>query len=597
MARPIDPNSPLRVGIHRIRDHAYATSQRAFIDPETQEKKWRHIHWGSVDDNLKFKPGSSFYLASPEERAALIFPPDWDISEALKFTGMRSAGRPICDYGCRNSLFGDIWLVEQVAERTGVRQDLERVFGGNRELVDDILTMAMYPYLTRWSYNRLEGWQDYTRTPSSRALTPSVITAITQSISERHRLDLLKLRGARVDKGELCAVDSTSRSAYGNSLADIRFGHDKEKRPLPQTTEVVVYTLSNHMPVYYRTFPGNIPDSRVLDTIFVDLDHAGFKNIILVTDRGFESIHNIENYMLRGQKMIMAVKTCNKDAAKAIKNINNFEKPDMEFNADNKIYYRQYDINYSVNNSKNKIKQSDNLKLNLYFNPTRRVEELLEINVSISCQKLSLDYMITSKDPMPDDKTIKNDYCYHDIVLDNNTRTLLSYTLNEKAVDQAYRYCGFFAIMSHAINYTAMEIYNCYKLRDEQEKYFEMMKTQNKCDIQRNWSEKGKIGRLFILFISLILGSYIRHIWKSTKLHDLFPSSIKMLDAMRSIRCIEHPHRARVITPFVGKQVDICEAFGFKIPDGCAPAYPTRQQPRRKRGRPPKRVSSQVSSI
>ena len=77
---------------------------------------------------------------------------------------------------------------------------------------------------------------------------------------------LLKLRAARLGRDEVCAVDSTSRCAYGSSLADIKWGKNKERLPLEQTVEVVVYTLSGHMPVYYRTFPGNIPDSRSLET-------------------------------------------------------------------------------------------------------------------------------------------------------------------------------------------------------------------------------------------------------------------------------------------------------------------------------------------
>jgi hypothetical protein len=57
---------------------------------------------------------------------------------------------------------------------------------------------------------------------------------------------------------------------------------------------------------------------------------------------------------------------------------------------------------------------------------------------------------------------------------------------------------------------------------------------------------------------------------------------------MRSIRLIEHTNRAKMITPFVGAQADICEAFGFAIPDGCATDYTSRKKPKRKRGRPPK---------
>ena len=82
----------------------------------------------------------------------------------------------------------------------------------------------------------------------------------------------------------------------------------------------------------------------------------------------------------------------------------------------------------------------------------------------------------------------------------------------------------------------------------------------------------------------------MRHIWKSTKLYDSLSSSLDILDEMRSVRSIEHTNRASVITPFVGAQVDICEAFGFDIPEGCAPTYVSRQKTMRKRGRPRKKT-------
>ena len=125
-----------------------------------------------------------------------------------------------------------------------------------------------------------------------------------------------------------------------------------------------------------------------------------------------------------------------------------------------------------------------------------------------------------------------------------------------------------------------------YKFEDHSIRGLKKMTLVNNAD--GNWSEDGKTGRLFILFVSLILSSWVRHIWKSTELSDLFSSSLEILDEMRPIRLIEHTNRAKVITPFVGKQVDICEAFGFSIPDGCAPVYTSRQKPKRKQGRPPK---------
>jgi len=92
----------------------------------------------------------------------------------------------------------------------------------------------------------------------------------------------------------------------------------------------------------------------------------------------------------------------------------------------------------------------------------------------------------------------------------------------------------------------------------------------------------------FITFVSLVISSYVRHIWKTTTLKDAFSSSLEVLDVMRSIRCIEHRGKARFITPFTGDQVGICNAFGFNIPEGCAPTYMSKKKAERKRGRPRK---------
>jgi hypothetical protein len=91
---------------------------------------------------------------------------------------------------------------------TGIRQDLNDVFSGDRELVDDIPTLAMFPYLTTHPYDRVARWQRTVKTPSSRELTPTAIT-------ELHRMELFRLRAPRPGMDELCAIVSTSRSAYG----------------------------------------------------------------------------------------------------------------------------------------------------------------------------------------------------------------------------------------------------------------------------------------------------------------------------------------------------------------------------------------------
>ena len=209
----------------------------------------------------------------------------------------------------------------------------------------------------------------------------------------------------------------------------------------------------------------------------------------------------------------------------------------------------------------------------------------MELDIALSFQEASLGELLQNKGAFADVAAIKHDYCYCKVTYDPATMVITSFALNEQKVEKARRLSGFFAIMTHGVDYGAMKTFRIYGLRDEQEKFFQQMKSQMVADRQRNWSEEGKTGRLFILFVSLILSSWVRHIWKSTELHEFFSSSLEILDEMRPIRLIEHTNRAKVITPFVGTQVDICEAFGFNIPEGCAPAYTSRQQPKSKRGR------------
>ncbi|MDR3331710.1 MAG: transposase, partial [Synergistaceae bacterium] len=433
-------------------------------------------------------------------------------------------------------------------------------------------------------------WQRLVKAPSNRELTPTYITRLTQSITEKNRMDLLRLRAVRLSSGEYCAVDSTSRCAYGASLADIKWGKNKERLPLEQTVEVVVYALNSHMPVYYRTFPGNIPDSRTLETILVDLSHAGFKDIILITDRGYEKIRSLESYILKGQEMIMCTKVQQKHVLEKINGLGSFDsRPDaMSIDPRTRLYYKQYDLSYSAVNKGEAVKEADRLRLNLYFDSVRRSSELLQLDIDISKQQVTLAKLADSKAAIDDETALGRECCYFTVTLDKTSGAIQHYAVNEKKVAKAHKVSGFFSITTHKIDLTAMEVFEAYRLRDEQEKYFEQMKDQMVADRQRNWSEEGKIGRLFIMFVSLVISSYVRHIWRSTELYEHFTSSLEVLDEMRSIRCVEHTNKTKLITPFVGDQTGICRAFDIEVPEGCSPDYVSKQTFSHRRGRPRK---------
>ena len=206
----------------------------------------------------------------------------WDLSELEGLAGEAAVGSGLADPDSfENKLYGDVWLLLRIAELRGVTRDLMTVFFHQAEVVNDVLTLAIYPYLTGRSLSRLPRWQRSVKVPATHELTPSRVTRLTQSVTHDQVMEFFRLRIARQPGGAYYACDSTTRTAWGTHVAEIRYGRNKDNRDRDCTLEVVVYSLTAHEPVYYRTFPGNMPDARTVRTIVKDLSEpqAGLMGI------------------------------------------------------------------------------------------------------------------------------------------------------------------------------------------------------------------------------------------------------------------------------------------------------------------------------
>jgi len=58
--RPPRSDGKIQVSIHNNNGYRYASTQPYVLDPETGRKVYRRVHWGLVDGNLKFIPGTAF---------------------------------------------------------------------------------------------------------------------------------------------------------------------------------------------------------------------------------------------------------------------------------------------------------------------------------------------------------------------------------------------------------------------------------------------------------------------------------------------------------------------------------------------------------
>lgn len=588
--RPVKKETPYKVIVHTNGGRRYASTKVAMVG-EDGKKQYRHKHWGTVDDSNRFHPNTTYFNASPQERARLIFPSGWILDEATGM-GKDKRGRVAYSKDDVDRQYGPTWLLDKVAEKTGVKADLLKVFDGNEEKVCQILTMAYFPFIDNLSYSQLSRWQKEVKTPTEISMTPKVVTLLAQSITEQNRMDLFRMRAARVGKDELCAVDSTSISSYGFNLVDIRWGRNKERLPLRQTVEVVVYSITSHMPIFYLELPGNMPDSRTVELILKELEHAGFRNLILITDRGYESLKNLELYISKRQKVIASVKVGQGDVLKKIKaiDLSSGVPEGMSYDAKRGLFYSQYDCSRSVKGSGDNVIEADRLKINLYFSVEGRAQAIKAMQNDIAGQAMEAQRLIDNGETIVDGKSLARQLDMLVLTLDDKTHKLTKFEVDRGKRDMKLRTSGFFASKTIGLDLNPIQALDNYGMRDEQEKCFQLQKGPLGQDRTRCWSESAKHGRMFICFIGLILASYVRSVWESSDfLRKKFGSTESVLAEMRTIRCIEHKGRLKFITPFVGDQVEICNAFGFDIPIGCAPTYTSKAKSKTpKRGRPAK---------
>lgn len=588
--RPVKKETPYKVIVHTNGGRRYASTKVAMVG-EDGKKQYRHKHWGTVDDSNRFHPNTTYFNASPQERARLIFPSGWILDEATGM-GKDKRGRVAYSKDDVDRQYGPTWLLDKVAEKTGVKADLLKVFDGNEEKVCQILTMAYFPFIDNLSYSQLSRWQKEVKTPTEISMTPKVVTLLAQSITEQNRMDLFRMRAARVGKDELCAVDSTSISSYGFNLVDIRWGRNKERLPLRQTVEVVVYSITSHMPIFYLELPGNMPDSRTVELILKELEHAGFRNLILITDRGYESLKNLELYISKRQKVIASVKVGQGDVLKKIKaiDLSSGVPEGMLYDAKRGLFYSQYDCSRSVKGSGDNVIEADRLKINLYFSVEGRAQAIKAMQNDIAGQTMEAQRLIDNGETIVDGKSLARQLDMLVLTLDDKTHKLTKFEVDRGKRDMKLRTSGFFASKTIGLDLNPIQALDNYGMRDEQEKCFQLQKGPLGQDRTRCWSESAKHGRMFICFIGLILASYVRSVWESSDfLRKKFGSTESVLAEMRTIRCIEHKGRLKFVTPFVGDQVEICKAFGFDIPAGCAPTYTSKAKPATpRRGRPAK---------
>ncbi len=583
MSRTKDPLTIYRMKLFTPGNRRYAIT----INPGLNRNGNRASNisiWGNVTEDLKFKPNLRFVLLSMTEKKKYLFPPEWNIQEAYKVAADDSGEKDAHQGNDEYLIYGDTLLLDETVNSCGLKEDLNNVFGETQSA--KILTISYFWLLCEKNLNRLEAEAKVQSFPCSGGMNPAAITRLSQSITKEQIDRFMELRKQRYEQnGKWFGIDSTSLTSYSSSLSDSRWGKNKEHDLQRQQNLMVMYDMNSELPAHYRNLPGNIPDSRTLRLLMEELRSVNFKNFGLILDRAYLTKENLDLLVPNGIKCIFMAKTSDKyikaEILKASSSDENIRKTG-QFLVDYDCYAKECEYPYSYKSHDQKGRGTEiTQRLCLFFDPELQGAEDKVLTKEVLDCIVSLDSYIKNRISV-EESILKKLRKYIDIKVDEDN-IITSYSVNQEKIDERRSRCGYFAIVCCNMSkeeYDISWVMSAYTKRDLQEKAFTYLKSWQNGRRLRTSTELSTEGRKFFQFVTLIINCQLHHLYSGT--NDEFKKHIvtpwQALDEMRSVRLVKLKNRKPKVSEFVGKQVDIFEAFGFEIPKGCTPSSKRRSK-------------------
>ena len=245
----------------------------------------------------KFKKGDKIYLAEVENRRVK----GKVVQRFIRYVGKEADGRTILSASMSDvqvdevKLYGPLVVLHHLAEEIGLRNHLGTY-------ANEIMSMVYAHCLDYQSVNHMSDW--FSRTDLSLMLNLNELTesrllsgmdflekanpdslqhAIFKSVQAHYQLQ---------NTGVI--YDVTNTYFYGKKCSLAKLGHDKEGvdgRPLVQIGLGV--TQNEGIPVFHKTFDGNIADARTLQDLITTFRRYDLKTGTIIYDRGITSARNV----------------------------------------------------------------------------------------------------------------------------------------------------------------------------------------------------------------------------------------------------------------------------------------------------------------
>ena len=295
--------------------------------------------------------------------------------------------------------------------------------------------------------------------------------------------------------------DVTNVYFYGTECSIAKKGYNKEGTNYPQVQIGLAVTKEEGIPIFHKTFEGNIFDARILGDFLQGLKDLNVKHVTLIWDRGVTSETNIIDAKKTGFEVIcgLAIK---QDVQKKVDEFIN--QKDKFFQLKNRMRL-QNTVMYCIKEKYIYGKVKGHIVI--CFN-----EEKSRIN-----KEKRIDEIYNAEEKLKNKKEISEGLKKY-FNKDN--------TINENEIIKSQKYDGFSVIFSTQ-DLTAAEIVKPYFGKDKVEKAFRSMKSILGLRPIKHWLEERVKSHIFICYLSYLLISLLDYKIKQTGI-----SAISALDKL-----------------------------------------------------------------
>ena len=285
-------------------------------------------------------------------------------------------------------LAGATWAIDKIMAQIGIGDALRQVFK-KRNKCFKLASVIEYMLIQRT--NVMHGYAPFSKIhwlPWAYPLNDTQLNTLFKGITQDDTMALFKAlnREYRRKFGDeffqkmFLALDSTSISTYSKKLSYAEYGHNKDGDDTKQINFLLVCEESSGLPIYGKIYKGNVVDVSTVKNLLADLalvtgvsEDEASNNYIFVTDRGYESDDNLQDFARHNYSFVMRSRMANRwildevdDAILELRNSNNFDNYLNQTCCTKKVVYKYDPFPVNGKNKSNTAKLD--LFLHMFFN-------------------------------------------------------------------------------------------------------------------------------------------------------------------------------------------------------------------------------------